>query len=694
VYASHHKEASNLIYASCAPILLLSQPFNILYMNPLRHVFSFLFLLLFAIPIQAQNIAGGQSGFDTTLTAIEPVNERVGISLAGEDPADIDRYLKAANGGVRGARLSPDGESIGFLWSITGVSQLWVMDVQGRQPAQLTFGNGVRFFRWMPSGDALMYGSDNEGDEQEAYYVIQRDGTSEHLVYPASEGGFRVFGDFVGDGSSIVFASTERNQLDFDIYAGDLKTGNSRMLFEGTYGFFANAASPDAKHAIVSETVGEDSDNLYLLDLETGDMNTLSAPSRRANHTNGGFAWTGNSEGFYLASNRERNFSALMHYSFAEGFKVVEEADGDIRNVRLCGPDDRYLTWTVNEGGYSKLFAREVSSRVMLGLPPLPEGVYGLHCTDQSSHLVVNVNGWRTPGSIVAINLDELSRFDVFTANLAGLDPKRLVRPESVTMPARDGVQLQGLLYLPDASSRTEAGPPPIIFIVHGGPTAQSRPTFDAIVQYHVDRGIAVFEPNVRGSTGFGHTYVTLDDQENRLDSVRDLVDMLEYFTTDSRVDASRAAVVGGSYGGYAVNAVLANFPGHFIAGVSLFGVADWVNALEIASPALKAADRIEYGDITEPRWQEFYKENSPINQAHLINVPVLYSHGVRDPRVDISETEVMVRTLRKNDIEAPFIRFLDEGHGWRKLSNRLFYARRQAEFLEYQLSVKPEPQQ
>jgi len=137
------------------------------------------------------------------------------------------------------------------------------------------------------------------------------------------------------------------------------------------------------------------------------------------------------------------------------------------------------------------------------------------------------------------------------------------------------------------------------------------------------------------------------------------------------------------------VNAVLAAYPDAFKAGVSLFGVADWITALEVASPALKASDLIEYGDISEPEWRQFYKENSPIRQADRIKVPVLFSHGVMDPRIDIAETETMVRALRKNDIAAPFIRIPDEGHGWRKLSNQLFYNRRQAEFLLDQLEVK-----
>jgi dipeptidyl aminopeptidase/acylaminoacyl peptidase len=253
-------------------------------------------------------------------------------------------------------------------------------------------------------------------------------------------------------------------------------------------------------------------------------------------------------------------------------------------------------------------------------------------------------------------------------------------------MKAQDGVQLQGLLYLPDTASRNGAAKPPVVFQVHGGPTGQSLANFDSAAQYYADRGIAVFKPNVRGSTGFGRTFVTLDDQKKRLDSVRDLVDMLAFLKTDGRVDADRAAVMGGSYGGYMVNAVVGAYPDVFDAGVSIFGVGNWVSGLEIASPGLKASDKIEYGDIADPEWKKFYTEISPVNNADKIKIPMLYAHGMMDPRIDISETETMVKALRKNGIAATFIRFPDEGHGWRKLKNRLFYYRQEAAFLEKNL--------
>lgn len=623
------------------------------------------------------------------LEFISPVPEPIRVGYAGEDPADIARYLLAS--GAQGAALSPDGETLAIRWSITGTPQLWTLPATGGQPQQRTFGNGITFFAWSPDGQTIVYGADNDGNEQESYYALNLAAMSERLLMPAVAGGFREFGEFTADGRQIAYASTERNGLDFDIYLADAATGQSRRVYEGKYAFLVEAVSPDGRTLVVSEAVGEDSDNLYLIDAATGERKTVSAPTPRADHSGGGIAWSADGKSIYMATNKDREFAALVRYDIASGtFTDVLSAEGDVEQVHLCGPQDSYLVWTTNEDGASRLHARTMATGEMISVPQLADGVYGLDCTGGSTRLAVLIDGHDTPGDVVVWDIATNAVSRSFDSNLAGLSKSRLVKPESVTMKARDGVMLQGLLYLPDSASIEGGGLPPVVFDVHGGPTGQSRPSFDGTAQYLVDRGIAVFQPNVRGSTGFGRTYVTLDDQEKRLDSVRDLIDMLASLSADGRVDTNRAAVMGGSYGGYMVNAVLAEYPAAFKAGVSLYGVADWVTALEVASPALKASDLIEYGDINDPKWRAFYAVNSPIRTADKIRVPVLYSHGAMDPRIDIAETEVMVRALRANGIEAPFIRIPDEGHGWRKLSNRLFYFRRQAEFLEAQLA-KPE---
>ncbi len=619
---------------------------------------------------------------------ISPENESIIVGQAGDDPADIGRYLSAM--GAQAGQLSPDGSKIAFRYSITGEPQVWVVPTRGGQMQQLTFGNGINFFRWTPDSRQLLYGTDNDGNEQESYSLIDVDGSNEIIALPPVSGGFRSFGDFSEDGRTIYFSSTERNGLDYDIYRADLATGNSEIIFEGTFGYFARSLSPNGKHLVVSETVGEDSDNLFLLDTATRELSTISAPDPRANHADGGFAWTNDSKSFYFATNLNREFTAISRYDLdSKRISIIAETNHDMSAIRLCGKAGSYLAWRENVDGFHHLKVRDLSNGNELKTPELPEGTYSLSCSKQSNQLVITANGWRTPGDIYSWNLESGDLNQNFKSNLAGLDSKRLVRPEIIRVTARDGVELQGLLYLPDAESWVGSGAPPVVFEVHGGPTSQSVANFDAVVQYHVDRGVAVFEPNVRGSTGFGRTYVTLDDRTNRLDSVRDLVDMLDFFRSDGRVDANRAAVSGGSYGGYMVNAVLAAYPGQFKAGVSRYGVADWITGLEIASPALKASDRIEYGDIRLPEWRSFYEVNSPISQADRIDVPVLYSHGVMDPRIDIQESETMVSALRENGIEAPFILIPDEGHGWSKMSNRLFYYRRQAEFLESQLSLE-----
>jgi len=213
-------------------------------------------------------------------------------------------------------------------------------------------------------------------------------------------------------------------------------------------------------------------------------------------------------------------------------------------------------------------------------------------------------------------------------------------------MKAQDGVQLQGLLYLPDTASRNGAsqaarrlpgawrpnGPEPRQLRQRG--TILCRPRHRS------------FKPNVRGSTGFGRTFVTLDDQKKRLDSVRDLADMLAFLKTDGRVDADRAAVMGGSYGGYMVNAVV----GGLSRCVRRGRLDLWRRQLgqrpRDRFPGLKASDKIEYGDIADPEWKKFYTEISPVNNADKIKIPMLYAHGMMDPRIDISETETMVKAL------------------------------------------------
>ena len=608
-----------------------------------------------------------------------PLIEPVTVGLAGEKPADIVRYLMAR--GAQSALISPDGTKIAFRYIVTGERQLWLVDAQGGWPTQLTFGSGITFFRWAPDGKHLLVGRDADGNEREGYYLISVDGTLERQLLPLTDA-FRSFGMFSADGSQFLFSSTERNGRDFDIYVGDVASGKTRLVYEGSFGFFPQAWQPDGDIVIVTETRGEDAGDVHLLNMDNGQMTPLFQPEVAAFY--GSFTWLPDGSGFYMATNQDREFAGLAFYSLRDKILTfLETPDADISNVNLNG-NGRYLTWTTNEDGYARLHAIDNTAKGSLVAPQLPPGVYQLDMSSAASSLSIRVTGPTTPGDVFVWNIESNETSQAVQSSLAGLDPQSFKAPLSLRYPARDGVELQGLLYLPDPSQVSTL--PPVVVAVHGGPTGQSRPVFEPQIQYLVNNGIAVFDVNVRGSTGFGKTYARLDNREKRLDSVRDLVDTVAFLSQDERLDTERIAVMGGSYGGYMVNAVLGSYPGVFDAGVSMVGVSDWVRALQEASPALKASDRIEYGDIREERWQEFYRLNSPINNAASIKVPLLVEHGANDPRDPVTESDRLVTTIREAGGTVKYMRFPDEGHSLAKQANRVAYYRAMVNFLEEQL--------
>jgi len=476
-----------------------------------------------------------------------PVIEPVTVGLAGEQPADIVRYLMAR--GALQTRISPDGKTVAFGYRVTGEPQLWVVDAAGGWPRQLTFGSGISFFHWAPDSKHVLVARDADGNERVGVFLLSVDGTEERQLLALSEA-FRVFGMFSSDGAQFIYSSTERTGRDFDIYVGDIASGEFRLIYEGTFGFFPSKWQPNGDLVIVNETRGEDGNDVHLLDLSTGIMSPLFQPDVSAAYV--GYTWLPDGSGFYLATNQDREYIALAFYSLAdEELTILETPDADVSNVTLSG-DGRYLAWTTNEDGYAKLHRN--TSRPLTP-PELPPGVYNLEFSSKTSTMIIRVTGPATPGDVYAWNFETNEVTHTIESSLAGLDPETFVIPESLRYPARDGVELQGLLYMPKESVSLEK--PPVVVKVHGGPTGQSRPTFQPQVQYLVNNGIAVFDVNVRGSTGFGKTYTRLDNREKRLDSVRDLVDTVAFLSQDERLNTNRIAVMGGSYGGYMVNAVL-----------------------------------------------------------------------------------------------------------------------------------------
>jgi dipeptidyl aminopeptidase/acylaminoacyl peptidase len=250
-----------------------------------------------------------------------------------------------------------------------------------------------------------------------------------------------------------------------------------------------------------------------------------------------------------------------------------------------------------------------------------------------------------------------------------GLNPAGFVEPELVRLKSFDGLEISGFLYLPDA--RKFPGPRPVLVNIHGGPEGQSRPIFQARNNFWMtELGVALFYPNVRGSTGQGKTFVTLDNGFKREDTVKDIGAFLDWITRDSRFDKSRVAVTGGSYGGYMSLACMAHFSDRLRCGIDVVGISNFLTFLKNTQDYRRDLRRVEYGDERDPAMAEFLGKISPANHADQIRKPLFVVQGLNDPRVPASESQQMVKAIRDQGGTAWFLMAKDEGHGFQKKRN------------------------
>ena len=253
-----------------------------------------------------------------------------------------------------------------------------------------------------------------------------------------------------------------------------------------------------------------------------------------------------------------------------------------------------------------------------------------------------------------------------------------------------DGHEIPAFYYRPRA--RAGAGPAPVVVYIHGGPESQSRPWFTPIIQYlAVESRVAVVVPNVRGSDGYGKSYLARDGGRRREESVLDIGSLLDWVGAQPELDASRMAVYGGSYGGYMVLASLVHFGDRLRAGVDVVGIASFVTFLENTAAYRRDLRRAEYGDESDPEMRTFLHGISPLTRVDRIRSALFVAHGANDPRVPASEAEQIVRGVREGGHDVWYMLARNEGHGFRRKENRDTFTELSVMFLEQHLAARPE---
>lgn len=482
---------------------------------------------------------------------------------------------------------------------------------------------------------------------------------------------------FSRDGRWLAYASTSRNGTDTDVWVRDMQAGTARAVVAPGGSWRALDFAPDGKSLLVMRNVSVNDTRPGTVDLATGTLTLFpvdggTAAITHMRHAPGGGVLYVSDE---PVGGVAQEFRTLRHHVPGRPVRVITgDVDWDVEALEVSD-DGRHIAFVVNEDGIARLDVRRWPSLERVALPALPIGqVGGLAFSPDGGRLAVTVNGATSPADAYVVDLGARTLDRWTRSEVGGLDASRFIAPTLVRFPTFDKVDgvprtIPAFYYRP-ANARAGARVP-VVISIHGGPEAQAFPIFNPTFQFLANElGIAVLVPNVRGSTGYGRTFVNLDNAKLREDAVRDIGALLDWIGTREELDAARVGVVGGSYGGYMVLASLVHYSERIRAGINVVGISHFGTFLRNTEGYRRDLRRVEYGDERDPAIAALFERISPLNNAARIRSPLFVAHGVNDPRVPYTEAEQIVRAVRGNGTPVWLLMFDDEGHGFRKKAN------------------------
>ncbi len=566
-------------------------------------------------------------------------------------------------------------------------NQLHIVAAPGADRSQITFyDEPVGGAHTLPGGQ-ILFSKDTGGDEWFQLFLRSPDGKTTQLTETGTRNGSPAWSK---DGSVLIWSRSTKGSGDSDVLMRDA-AGATKVIYKGQGQVSPLAVSADGKTVLLGRYFSISESKRWLLDVATGKLTELNPTPKNKNGTKiaySGGKFTPDGRSVLMLSDEGSDFQRLVQIDLATGAKITlsGERPWDVEDFALSG-DGRILAYVVNEDGYSKLVVQDFRTRRALPQPELPAGVVGdIAFSPDGAKLGFSLATPTAASDVWSWGVTD-AKLERWTASeLGGLDAKTLATPDLVRYPSFDKRSIPAFVYKPKLAAGQKA---PVIIDIHGGPEGQSRPTFNAFHQHTVaELGAAVIVTNVRGSTGYGKTYLNLDNAEKREDSVKDIGALLDWIKTQPDLDPSRVVVYGQSYGGYMSLAVMTHYSDRLAGGIERYGISNFVSFLQNTEAYRRDLRRVEYGDERDPKMLKAFETISPMNNVGKISKPMLVMQGWNDPRVPKSESDQVVAKLRGQGVETWYVQFKDEGHGFAKKANNDRRREVETQFLQKVLGI------
>jgi dipeptidyl aminopeptidase/acylaminoacyl peptidase len=571
---------------------------------------------------------------------------------------EVARYLSIDT--VESPTFTADGDLL-FLADTTGTPQVWRLEEPGAWPERLTpYEERVSFVDAAPDDPAFVFGMDEGGNERDQLYRYHLEAGSITQLTDQPDA-MHDWGAWSSGGDRLAYTANRRDTEAFDAYVqpADATAEAATCVWEGDEGWLTvEAWGPNDRLVIAKPAASLDVD-LSLLDPDTGERRRLSDEDEPAFFGDIHFGPVG--DRLYLVTDygADKRYLGRVDLDTGEIDAVVESDDWDIDGFALDRRTGR-IVYSRNVDGFSEVHSGYLDrGEFRENTAPAVEGIVeGLTFDAEGNHYAfVHASSDLPFGINVAEFGTDLQRRWT-RQGTCGIPMESFRDPEVIHFETFDGREIPAYWTLPEDA---DSGETPVIVDIHGGPEHQRRPWFYPVKQYFLNRGYAVFEPNVRGSTGYGREYAGLDDVENRLDPVRDIKHGVEWLTDQAAVDPDRIVAYGRSYGGFMVLSSITQYPDLWAAAVDFVGIADFETFLENTGEWRRSHREAEYGSLADDR--DLFKEISPIHDVDEIECPLFIQHGANDPRVPVGEAQQIADALEDRGVPVETLVFEDEGH-------------------------------